>query len=69
MVNESCHFLSFSEEDACKPNHRAKNTMKTMNKILATKEREHIENKDDLVSLFARKAIKLNHAAVKMSLI
>lgn len=69
MVNESCHFLFFSEEDACKPNHTAKNTMKMMNKILETKEREHIENKDDLVSLFGRKAIKVNHAAVKVSLI
>lgn len=41
----------FSKGDACKPNNRAKNTMKMMNKILETsKEREHIENKDDLIS-------------------
>ena len=40
-----------------------------MNKILKIKKRKHIENKDDLVSLFARKAIKMNHTAVKMNLI
>lgn len=32
------------------------------------KKRKHIENKDDLVFLFATKAIKVNHTAMKMNL-
>lgn len=30
----------FSKEDACKPNNREENTMKTMNKILKTEEKK-----------------------------